>query len=466
MKKNSKRLKIFNWIFSVFCILCLPAFGLHIGSILMCILGIASLPIEAIRGMWENLPAHKVLRPLIIGILFVVFAYMIPTDSTNSNSDAIAENATEIEVESEETDTEAEESTEIKTEQVEEPTTEAEENTVPQTQPSTEVTLSVADIPTYSGNLYVAINDNIPQFLETDLSTTSYEYYSELDSLGRCGVVYACIGQDLMPTEERSSIGQVKPTGWHTVKYDIVDGNYLYNRCHLIGYQLSGENANTSNLITGTRYMNVEGMLPFENMVADYVQETGNHVMYRVTPIFEGDNLLANGVQIEAQSVEDNGEGILFNVYCYNVQPGVEIDYATGESNLDNSATETSDSVNTSGNTESTNVPEPTPTYNCLSCGTSYNSQSEADSCNASHVVYYYCPSCGAAYDSQFEADTCNVSHTPTPDTSSSSLVWISETGSKYHSVNDCGRMNPNKAYQMSEADAQSQGYGKCSKCW
>ncbi len=156
-----------------------------------------------------------------------------------------------------------------------------------------------------------------------------------MDSLGRCGVTYACIDQDLMPTEKRGSIGMVKPTGWHTVRYDdLADGKYLYNRCHLIGYQLTGENANTSNLITGTRYLNIEGMLPFENMVADYIDETGNHVMYRVTPIFEGNNLVANGVLMEGYSVEDNGDGICFCVYAYNVQPGIEIDYATGESKL------------------------------------------------------------------------------------------------------------------------------------
>ena len=192
--------------------------------------------------------------------------------------------------------------------------------------------VSLSDIPEYSGNAYVYINNNIPFFEEVDLTTTSYEKYSDLDSLGRCGVAIANIGQDLMPTEERGSIGSVKPTGWHTVRYQGIDGNYLYNRCHLIGYQLSGENANEKNLITGTRYLNVEGMLPFENMVADYVEETNNHVLYRVTPIFEGDNLLASGVLIEAKSVEDNGAGIQFNVYCYNVQPGIEIDYETGDS--------------------------------------------------------------------------------------------------------------------------------------
>ena len=254
----------------------------------------------------------------------------------------------------------------------------------------TEEVFSVTDIPAYSGTPYVAINDNVPQFSETDLTTTSYEFYSELDELGRCGVVYACIGQDLMPTEERGEIGQVKPTGWHTVKYEVVDGNYLYNRCHLIGFQLSGENANACNLITGTRYMNVEGMLPFENMVADYVKETGNHVMYRVTPIFEGDNLLATGVQMEAMSVEDDGEGILFNVFCYNVQPQITIDYVSGES------------------------------------------------------IYE-----GEAEDSE-----------------STDMVWKTETGKKYHRINDCGNMNPAKAIRLTEAEAQVLGLGKCGNCW
>ena len=243
-------------------------------------------------------------------------------------------------------------------------------------------TFDESRIPEYSGSPYVVINDNVPYFSDTELTATSYEYYSPLDSLERCGMVHACIGKDIMPTEERGSIGEVKPTGWQTVKYDIVDGKYLYNRCHLIGYQLTGENANKKNLITGTRYMNVDGMLPFENMVADYVQETGNHVMYRVTPIFEGDNLLADGVLIEAKSVEDNGDGILFNVYCYNVQPEISINYADGSSRLEDTG-----------------------------------------------------------------------------------KVWIVETGSKYHRINHCGRMNPEKAIQMSEDDAKKD-YEKCSKCW
>lgn len=200
-------------------------------------------------------------------------------------------------------------------------------------------TVSLADIPEYSGEPYIVLNGNEPDFPKSEWNLQSFEQYGELDSLGRCSTAYANVGTDLMPTEKRGSIGQVKPTGWQTVKYDIVDGKYLYNRCHLIGYQLSGENANDKNLITGTRYMNVEGMLPFENMVADYVKETGNHVLYRVTPVFQEDNLLADGVQMEAFSVEDEGEGIAYNVYVYNVQPGIQIDYATGESSLDASGT-------------------------------------------------------------------------------------------------------------------------------
>jgi DNA-entry nuclease len=177
----------------------------------------------------------------------------------------------------------------------------------------------------------VAVNGNVPFFLPEEITDESFEEYAELDALGRCGVTMACVGVDIMPTEDRGEIGSVKPTGWQSVKYDCVEGKYLYNRCHLIGFQLAGENANKRNLITGTRYLNVEGMLPFENMVDDYVDETGNHVLYRVTPIYEGNNLVASGVQMEALSVEDGGVGIRFNVFVYNVQPGVVIDYATGE---------------------------------------------------------------------------------------------------------------------------------------
>ncbi len=194
-----------------------------------------------------------------------------------------------------------------------------------------EVYVDLSAVPPYSGAPYVEVNGNVPYFTETDLTSESFEYYSDLDELGRCGTAYSSVGTDLMPTEKRGSISKVKPTGWQTAKYDFVDGKYLYNRCHLIGYQLTAENANAKNLITGTRYLNVDGMLPFENLVADYVKETENHVLYRVTPVFDGDNLVASGVLMEAESVEDDGDGVEYCVYVYNVQPGVEIDYATGD---------------------------------------------------------------------------------------------------------------------------------------
>ena len=200
----------------------------------------------------------------------------------------------------------------------------------------TQTSFSLEDVPAFSGEPYVVLSDNQPDFTqeELDQAAQGFEEYSPLDSLGRCGTAWASVGLDTMPTQDRESISSVKPSGWQTAKYDteLVDGGYLYNRCHLIGYQLTGENANEDNLITGTRYLNTEGMLPFENLTADYIKETGNHVAYRVTPVFEGDNLLASGVLMEGWSVEDDGAGVCFCVYAYNVQPGVELDYATGDS--------------------------------------------------------------------------------------------------------------------------------------
>lgn len=215
---------------------------------------------------------------------------------------------------------------------------------------------SLREIPAYSGTPYTEVNGNKPYFTEAELTTQSFETYSELDSLGRCGMAYANVGQDLMPTEPRGEIGAVKPSGWHLVKYDNVDGKYLYNRCHLIAYMLAAENANPQNLITGTRYLNVQGMLPFETKVCDYVKNTGNHVLYRVTPIFDGDNLLADGVLMESYSVEDAGEGISFCVFAYNVQPGIGIDYATGDNWAEGSGTYQSTVASVA---EETPVPQP-----------------------------------------------------------------------------------------------------------
>lgn len=209
---------------------------------------------------------------------------------------------------------------------------------------SPENAVSLSDIPAYSDVAYIPINNNIPYFTDKEKTTEVFETYSDLDNLGRCGVAYANICIELMPTEKRESISSVKPSGWHSVEYDFVNGKSLYNRCHLIGFQLAGENANELNLITGTRYLNIEGMLPFENLVADYVKETENHVLYRVTPIFTGNNLVADGVLMEGWSVEDEGEEVCFNVFAYNVQPGVIIDYATGESKAESADSSSSSS--------------------------------------------------------------------------------------------------------------------------
>lgn len=193
----------------------------------------------------------------------------------------------------------------------------------------------LSELPEYEGEDYTFVNGNIPFFNKKEkVNTKVFEEYSPLDKLGRCGVAYANICKELMPTEKRGEIGMIKPAGWHTVKYDCVDGKYLYNRCHLIAFMLAGENANACNLITGTRYFNVNGMLPFENMVSDYVKETNNHVLYRVTPLYKGGNLIASGVLMEAYSVEDNGAGVCFCVFIHNIQPGITINYATGESKL------------------------------------------------------------------------------------------------------------------------------------
>lgn len=262
-------------------------------------------------------------------------------------------------------------------------------------------------IPEYSGYASIALNNNVPQFSSQELTTTAYETYGALDKLGRCTTAVSCIGTELMPTEKRGSIGMIKPTGWNQNKYPgIVDSNppYLYNRCHMIGYQLTAENANEKNLITGTRYFNIEGMLPYENSVANYVKSSGNHVMYRVTPYFEGNNLLCNGVQIEAYSVEDNGKGISFNVFCYNVQPGVVIDYKTGKNHLDENYTAPATSQNTAtSNTNANNnkVEQPQQPSNAPASSTAayvankntkkfhYSSCSSVQSMKESNKYYY-----------------------------------------------------------------------------
>lgn len=426
--------KVCSWLFALFCILCITVYGVNLGTVILFLLGIAALPIQPVGELWSKISIRKKwFRPTIMAVMFFAAVSMFPQQELDSKRMKSSEIAALSSMEQSDTVQKALESSSdepdykiatvtesAETEATEVQTTEAVAEAI-QTQQSTEVSISVADIPAYSGSPYVVVHENIPQFLESDLTTASYEYYSDLDELGRCGAAYACIGQDLMPTEERGNIGAVKPTGWHTIKYDVVDGKYLYNRCHLIGYQLSGENANKQNLITGTRYMNVEGMLPFENLVADYVQETGNHVMYRVTPIFEGENLLASGVQIEAQSVEDGGEGVLFNVYCYNVQPDITIDYASGESSLkgENTVAET---TGTNRDKEASNVQK-------VEVKTEFGQQ-------------------------------------PGSDVGSSIMVWKSATGETYHNKNNCGSMNPANATQLTKEAAEAQGLEPCKKCF
>ena len=289
---------------------------------------------------------------------------------------------------------------------------------------------NAADVPAYSGKPYTAVNNNEPYFTSDDLTTEAFENYSELDALGRCGVAYANVCLETMPTEKRGSISEVKPTGWHSVKYDNVDGKSLYNRCHLIGYQLTAENANQQNLITGTRYLNVDGMLPFENMVADYVKETDNHVLYRVTPIFTGDNLVADGVLMEGYSVEDEGDGICFCVYAYNVQPGITIDYATGDSWLSSE----------NGNSDSS------------SGGNSAVSQSAADKSGTQQAA----------------VQTESVKETSAP--VSTGTEYILNTNTKKFHYPSCSSVKQMKAsnkkeYTGSRDDLIAQGYDPCKKC-
>lgn len=263
-----------------------------------------------------------------------------------------------------------------------------------------------SSLPAYNGTAYTVVNGNQPNFSASELTTEGYEKYSSLDSRGRCGVALASCGKEIMPgaNEERGSISSIKPSGWVQAKYSGISGGYLWNRCHLIGWQLSAENANKQNLITGTRYMNINGMLPFENMVADYIRETGNHVAYRITPIFEGNNLVCSGVQMEAYSIEDEGDGICFNVYCYNVQPGITINYATGESSGPSSET-----------TETT------------------SSSTEQNNTNDNQAT-------------------------------SGEMVWIPKSGKKYHSHSGCSNMsNPS---QVTKEEAEDRGYTPCKKCW
>lgn len=302
--------------------------------------------------------------------------------------------------------------------------------------------VSLDAIPAYDGKAYVAVNNNEPFFMDSDMTTTAFENYSDLDSLGRCGVAYANICKDIMPTEERGKIGMIKPSGWHTVKYDVIKDRYLYNRCHLVGYQLAGENANPKNLITGTRYLNVEGMLPFENLVADYVNNTGNHVLYRVTPMFSGSNLVANGVLIEAKSVEDNGGGILFNVYCYNVQPGVGINYENGDSWLDGTAPQ-----------------EQSAQTGAAQNGGSQSSDGSQAGASAGDTGFSGSITGSAASGS----DTSPAENSVSDSSNSETMVHITATGKKYHRAG-CRTLKKSDT-EVTLDEAKSMGLSPCGIC-
>ncbi len=345
-----------------------------------------------------------ILAVSVFGVLTILFAGLSDRNSTTE-----PESASEQQVVTEEQKTEAKDSeADIAS------TTEALEREV------TESAFTYADLPAYSDAPYVEVNDNNPYFEDEELTTDAFEIYSNLDDLGRCGTAYANICQEIMPTEKRGEIGQIKPSGWHTVKYpEQITEKYLYNRCHLIAYQLAGENANEKNLITGTRYMNATGMVPFENEVADYVKETDHHVLYRVTPVFEGENLVASGVLIEAESVEDQGTGVKFCVFCYNVQPGIGIDYATGDSWV-----------------ADTEV-----------------AQANATEQAAGTTAYVLAST---------EATTAIA---PAPETSADVYVWIpTNGGTKYHSNPNCsGMKNPE---QVTLNTAIGRGFTACKKCY
>lgn len=319
--------------------------------------------------MWKHKFVYKYVITLLSVLLLLCSCTSVPTDqSANSDNNSTIENikgdssseyatdedfsVTQIEIEESLPESEPTDSSE------EEDVIEEQEADILQLQDPQYEGFDISLVPKYSGSPYVVVNGNIPYFSVSGVAPVSMEYYSDLDDLGRCGVTYACIGTDIMPTEERGEIGNVKPSGWNQNKYPgVIEALYLMNRGHCLGYQLTAENDNPSNLISSTRYMNVDGMLPFENMVADYVKETENHVVYRVTPIFEGDNLLATGVLMEGYSLEDDGDDICFNVFCYNVQPGIYIDYSDGSNYLIEDVTESVPEEGTEA--ESSEEPEP-----------------------------------------------------------------------------------------------------------
>ena len=421
-----KILSIIQWVVAVFFGLCALGNGLHWSSVLLVLAAVLMLPVKPIRDFLSNIKIKKVFAIGLAVILFIIGIFASPSTSETYYEDDLLEITTDSTYKKIESTNGidipliTEKSTSEQNCETQQGITESTtENTTKKESDDKSVgngnqNLTVSQIPKYSGTAFVVINNNIPSFNSSELSTIGYERYSPLDSKGRCGVAIASCGKEIMPKEgeERGSISNIKPSGWIQAKYSGISGGYLWNRCHLIGWQLSAENANKQNLITGTRYMNINGMLQFENMVADYIKETNNHVAYRVTPIYKGNNLVASGVQIEAYSIEDNGDGICFNVYCYNVQPGITINYATGESS--GSQTDTTEKNTTIKTTEK-----------------------ETEKQTTSQNV---------------NVDTDN------------NLVWIPNSGSKYHVRSSCSNMkNPS---QVTKSEAEQRGYEPCKKCY
>lgn len=390
-----------------------------VGFVLLVVAGLLMLPLPSIRNFIKSKWSKFNPKISVIGAIIACFIglFFIPVPEESSVVQGVPTLSIESTVESTVVPTSTHTTT--PTEKVE---------VVSKSEVSS---VKVENVPTYTGNPYVVIDDNVPTFSSEELTTVGYEKYSPLDELGRCGVVIASCGKEIMPTGERGDISSVTPSGWCQAKYEIISGKYLYNRCHLIGWQLSGEDDNECNLITGTQYLNIEGMLPFENMVADYIKETDNHVAYRVTPVYEGNNLVPSGVQMEAYSIEDDGEGICFNVYCYNVQPGVSIDYANGESMAGGVTAVDKDEVepvvtNVPVVTQATVVvtPEPVVTSEPVPTESVVEEQPQRNEVT----------------------------------------VYVSKTGSKYHSNPNCSGMNNPTA--MTQSEAENIGKTPCKNCY
>ena len=396
MKKSSQ---IAQWVFTGLFGICALGNGFHWSSLFLLLAAALIAPIPAIRNWLKSIKIKNWLAITLAVVVFFVGMIGSPMSETPDNPDSGGSSYSENLNDTSGTSSTTENNTSSNTSSTDDTgSIKTEDSSVSSTtskptetgKPSSvdggaAKSVDLSNIPAYSGNAFVTVNDNKPSFSSAELTTKGYEKYSPLDNLNRCGVAIASCGKEIMPgaNEERGGISSIKPSGWNQAKYNGISGGWLWNRCHLIGWQLSAENANRENLITGTRYMNINGMLPFENMVADYIRETGNHVAYRITPIYKGNNLVCSGVQMEAYSIEDNGNGIEFNVYCYNVQPGININYADGSSSSQNGSNNT-----TSSSKPTTSVEENT--------NTNQNTGSTKYVLNTNTKKFHY-PSCGSA---------------------------------------------------------------------